>query len=258
MKTSLIMAPRTLAYVTGTGGAIGSNVLTPNPKEVWVTGANLINAVILDHGAGAIEPWDTGHLGFVRGLTTAATFRVYRGTASGGPWTLMATMAVAAPGFDSRPRHMAARAAATTTDRYVRLEIEAASGTPVLNVGVASAGSAWSPLWGYQQGAGRRAIDTGSRTRLLDGSFGINPGAIAKSWAWEFADLDETELLALERLVDSLGETRSVLVVENPDTAEAGINERIHWGMFTRLDQFERRAGDHSHRWAFYVEDWAG
>jgi hypothetical protein len=53
-----------------------------------------------------------------------------------------------------------------------------------------------------------------------------------------------------------VGKHGSILVVEDPDQAATGLNERVHWGLFDKLESYERIAPGAT-KWTLRIEDWA-
>ena len=116
-------------------------------------------------------------------------------------------------------------------------------------------GRSWQAEWGHEWGAGRFIEDTGTAERLFGGGFGIDEGVAAGGYQWTFGDLQPAETEALYQLVKERRTTRTVLVVEDPEQSP-GLNERIHWGLFRKLEPFER-ADPLNTKWSLSVGDWA-
>lgn len=256
MKQLLMMRPIDFsAIAASSGGATVTNLLTPDPKEAWTT-PNTATPHVEGQFATA-RTIDTIHLGFTD-LPHGTTINFYTYSAVGplAGSTLVGGFTVDNPTGDTRPRHAFAQAAAPIANVLAAGATITQPGARVATIGVLSAGLALQPYWGHEYGAGRFVVDTGNKERLFGGGFGISRGARAGGYSWTFGELSDAEVEALYSLALDAGETGSVLVIENPDTAEAGLNERIHWSMISRIESYERFAPGAT-RWAFRVEDWA-
>jgi len=137
--------------------------------------------------------------------------------------------------------------------RYWRLTIATGS-TGSITMGVFAAGAAFVPMWGQELGAGRNITDTGTAERLFGGGFAIDEGARVGGYQWTFGDLQALEIRRLYQIVKDVGVTKTVLVVEDPEQTE-GLNERVHWGLFGKLDFYERR-DPANWKWGFQISDW--
>lgn len=252
MSTPIIVAPLPMTRTSSFGSvATPDNLLTPNPREVAVDASGTPSQINFD--LGSVQPIDTLLLGFTSGIATVST----RGGPNAATDSDIANVAVnPAPSVTTTPRtvHFLRRLAAPVSARYVRFTINPVSGSSTMIAGIAVVGLAWQSVYGQEWGAGRRPIDTGSRDRLLSGAFGVNPGAVVSSWNWNFGDIGDAELASLFELVMGLGETRTLLLAEDPDVT-AGLNERLHWSMFTGLQAFERELPGNT-RWQLKIEDW--
>jgi hypothetical protein len=255
MKQLLIAKPVdwSIMGAATAGGAGLDNLLTPDPKEAWITSnaaAQTVRALFA-----APTTIDTAHLGFTD-LPHGTTVDFYTFTnADGTGEAALGSYAVDNPTGDSRPRHAFAQGAPRANVRGIRATMTQPAARAAI-VGVMSAGLALAPYWGHEYGAGRFVIDTGTKERLFGGGFGIQLGARAGGYQWTFGDLTEEEVEALYKLALDAGETASVLVIENPDTVEPGLNERVHWSIIDKIEAYERFAPGAS-RWAFKVLDWA-
>jgi len=234
-------------------------LLTPNPKEAYTSAAIGIGSgtnVGLDMGAAV--SLDSFFLGFTD-VPASTTLTVHTIAAMGGAVTaLVADRPIAHSNLFSPRRHALAIAPAPVAARYWRLSLYNNTGAAIpagFTMGVLAVGKAFSPTWGHEWGAGRPYEDTGSAERLFGGGFGINDGVLASGYQWTFGDLSDAEREQLHAIVMDRRGTRSALVVEDPDPTD-GLNERIHWGLFDRLEPFERvQAG--LTRWNLKIRDWA-
>lgn len=125
---------------------------------------------------------------------------------------------------------------------------------PILQVGLLLVGVAFQPTHNREWGSGRQIVDTGSREPLLGGGFGIGEGVRKAVFRWNLGDLTDAEVESLYDMALDRGETRPILVVEDPD-ATTGLNERIHYGLFDRFDAYER-LGPGRTTWALSVTQW--
>jgi len=243
MKSLCIVKPVTSIVA---GGAI--RILTPDPKEaIVIDGGDL--GVTLDFGVPVTV--DTIFLGYHTGgavqgwsLNTTPQYNAGADTnISGGDFSSL--------GYGN-PTHVF-RQFAPATSRYWRIYFSRQGGAP-FTIGTLALGLSWSSKWGQEMGAGRQVIDTGTAERLFGGGFAIDEGARAGGYQWTFGDLQADEIRSLYQIVKDRGSTRSVLVVEDPEQTD-GLNERIHWGLFERLDFYER-SDPTNWRWALRISDW--
>lgn len=256
MANILILAPAAISAIAVSRGSGGANLLTASPKEAWVD-STVGTAVDIDIDFGAAIPVDTVCLGYVTPPDAGAVWTITGGAAAYTTITLKAAGALRA--VDSAGQSPAMTHAfwtgAAATIRYLRLSVTQPAGQPVLSAGVVMAGAAFVPTLNKEWGAGRGVIDTGSATQLIDGGFGVNEGARKGSYSWTLGDLSIDEADALYTLLLGVGETRPVLVVEDP-AATTGQRNRIHYSRFAGLKKYERRNPKQT-RWDFQVEDWA-
>jgi hypothetical protein len=226
-----------------------SRLLTPNPKESVVIGGAVADANI-DIDLGAVKSIDTLFLGYVSpGMSLSMNYGVAGvGEASvpGGTYTLRASE-LFSPSY-----HLPVVLSAPISARYIRFLIA----TPAAGfLGTIAAGLSFQATWGHEYGAGRPIEDTGSVERLKDGSFGIDEGVAVGGYQWTFGDLTDVEVQKLYAIARDRGQGKSVLVIEDPDQTD-GLNERTHWGLFDKLEPYERLMPGAS-RYAFRIRDWA-
>lgn len=255
MANLIILAPATISALSASRGSGALNLLTADPKEVWAdTGA--AGSVSIDVDLGGLQPVDTIYLGSLYGAASAASW-----TISGGAAGYVET--VIKPAGPLRVPDVAGRAAAVShalwhgasrVVRYIRISITIPAGAPQLMVGVLMVGAAFRPSWNKEWGSGRRPIDTGTATALPSGGFGIGEGVRKAAYYWTLGDLAGEEVDRLYDLAIDRGETRTVLVVEDPDQT-VGLRNRIHYGLFERFRQYERRNRMQT-RWEFGLEQW--
>ena len=252
-----VMEPFTITSRAGTGadGSGAANLLSPDPKEVFAhTGPGTVEISI---NLGDIIPFDTVFLGHIRGVDPAlATWEIYGGTAvwpvtlikAAGP--LVAEAATSAP----RRRHAFYRhSSLVSNSKYVRLVINPGVSTE-WTLGVVGIGTSVQPLWGREWGSGRQPEDRSAVTPLKGGGFGIERAARMANWRWTCGDLTDGEIRELWRMAEEVGVSAPVVVVEDPDYT-AGLNERIHYGLFDRPEAYSREIPGVS-RWSFQVREW--
>lgn len=245
MSVLAIMQPLPVAAIGGTLEGV-QRLLTPSPREAAVSAGG---DRTIDIDLGAVVSFDVIWIGYVN-----ATAGGFTATCGAADFTSIALPAIAiAPSRLKRRRHYLASLPAPVAARYIRISCPA---TPAgLELGVLAVGLAIRPALGHEWGSGRFVVDTGTATRLAGGGFGLRRGARAGGWQWTLADLDDNEADAIYGLQLAVGSSAPVLVIEDPD-ATAGLNERIHWGILTKLSESERRAIADT-KWDMRVEDWA-
>jgi hypothetical protein len=251
----IILSPAAVSAIAVSRGTGADNLLTPDPKEVWAD-TTVNSAVNIDIDFGAARAVDTVFLGHVQAPAAGATWTITGGTGSYTASTIKASGALRAP--DAAGQFPAVSHGfwhgESISIRYLRLALFQPSGSPPLQAGVAMAGAAFTPAYNKEWGSGRRVVDTGSVTPLPSGGFAVVEQARKAAWYWTLGDLTADEVEALHALALDRGETRPVLVVEDP-AQTAGLRHRLHYGLFERLRQYERRNVAQT-RWEFGIEEW--
>lgn len=223
----------------GTGRA---NLATPSPREAFAAAAAQAT-IVLDLGtAQAIDR-------VVLGFTTASAadgFAVVPGLDGAAVPGVFAHSHRRAPVL----RHGLCVLPAPVLTRYVQLRVTAAA---PISAGVAVVGQAMRSA--YEYGSGRPLVDTGRSERLWSGGFGGEKGAVAGGYAWTMVDLSDPLRDRLYAMQLDLGTTGDFLIVED-EAATDGLNERIHWGRFPKLEAFERQ-GDGTSKLPMAIADWA-
>lgn len=239
-----------LFSITSTGFAGAARLTTPEPKEVAVANGG---AGTLTIDLGTAQLIDTIFVGFTNGAA-GGTIQLSYGVASidtaiGGPIAPLPTRLI-------KPRrHFLTQLGAPVTARYIGVAGNFAAG---FEVGIAAVGKAFTTTLGHEQGAGRPIVDTGSAARRPDGGFGIDRGVRAGGFAWTYGDLSDDERDDLYALLLEIGTSGGpVLVIEETGSVPAGAAERVHWGPFTRIEQYERKAPEAKTVWSLRMEDWA-
>lgn len=255
MSNLLMLAPTPIILVSASSGSGASNLLTPSPKEVWADTATGTASFSIDFGA--TVTLDTLFLGHILPPAAGATWVCYGGIAGAFEINVFNTLplrAVDSAGQFPAMSHALWRGSPVNV-RYLSLQITQPAGSPTLTAGVLMAGKAFVPLLNQEWGAGRRVIDTGSVSPLVDGGFAVVEGARKAGYAWTLGDLSSAEVDTLYALQLDRGESRPLLVVEDP-AATTGQRNRIHYGLLRSLRAFERRNPVQT-RWELSMEEWA-
>lgn len=241
MNLSII---RPLAATIAGSMTNAARMATPDPKEVAYSNGAAARTIDLD--LGSVQTVGAVYLGGVSGTTS---FTVTGGTA-GYATTAFGNIDVAPKRTAIAPRQYLLQLEPTAL-RYIRLSAALADG---FEVGLAIAGERFTPTWGHEWGAGRGLVDTGTASRNRAGGFGVNPGAIATSYDWTLGDLTDEEREALFDMLRKVGETNPMIVCEDP-AQTADLDARLHYGLFQRLEKYERRSVGIT-RWSLRLEDW--
>lgn len=257
MSNMVIFKPLPISAVATGGGSGASNLLTPDPKEVWTSETFDANHNI-DIDLGSTQSIDSFLVGYTTydgpGAAGPATLSITGGT-SYTATTISAAAAFLAASSSSSPvrKHSFRKIAAPVNARYVRLNI-VQSDNDASTVGIVAIGLAFQPTYNREWGGGRQVIDTGTKEGLLGGGFGIGEGARKAAYRWTLGDLTDAEVEALYALTLDRGETRPAVVIEDPD-ATSGLNERIHYGLFDRFEAYERMNPSQT-RWSLSLTEW--
>jgi len=239
---------------TVTGGVMvgAQRVATPSPKEAAIAvGSYGNNDILVGLDFGADVQIDTLIVGYIVNSLPLLEIRYGATTGVGG---VIANVS-AALGDGLPPYFYLVTLPTPVLARYI--EIRPAPGTttaPYFTVGVVAAGLAVMPFYGREWGAGRTIDDASNVERLFGGGFGIDQGAITTGYQWTCGDLQPEEVVSLYRIARSVGVSRSILVIEDDDAPAVG--ERIHWGLFRKLEAYERLDPSNT-RWSFQIWDWA-
>lgn len=255
MSNLLILSPATIAAIATSRGTGDQNLLTPDPKEVWADNA-VTTAANIDIDLGSVQTIDTVFLGHVTPPAAGATWTITGGAASYTTSVLKASSALRAVDAANQAPLLSHGlwTGAAANIRYLRLAVIQPTGSPTLTAGIVMAGQTFRPTLNHEWGSGRAVVDTGSKTPLPSGGFATVEQARKTSWAWTLGDLSMAEVDALHAIALDRGETRQVLVVEDPD-ATTGQLRRIHYGLFGKLRQYERRNKAQT-KWEFDIEEW--
>lgn len=239
---NLVLAKMLFATAVS-GGTNGSNLLTPDPKEV-ATATGGSTSIDLDFGASMAL--DTFFVGFISSGVSAITVQTATGLGTG----LGATNALTLGPTTAAPRH--AFRFGTLTSRYWRLTF---TYTGTLQVGIAAFGAGIQPTWGHEWGSGRQPIDTATVTPLRGGGFATERGATKGAWGFTLGDLTDVDLKALWAMAKDIGISSPVLAVEDPVLTGQDLNDALHYGLLDRPEVYERLLPGVS-RWSWRVEEW--
>lgn len=255
MSNLLILSPATIAAIATSRGTGGQNLLTPHPLEVWADDS-VGSAATISIDLGAARSIDTVFLGHVRPPAAGCTWTITGGVAGYTETTIAASAALRVPDVTGRSPSLshALWTGAAVTVRYVRISVTQPNGSPPLTAGIVQIGKSFVPAFNKEWGSGRRVIDTGSATRLLDGGFAVVEGMRLSGYYWTLGDLGDAELAQLYDLGLDRGTTKPLLVVEDPSRT-AGLRRRIHYGLFGAFKQYERLSPGRT-RWELSIEEW--
>jgi hypothetical protein len=241
-----ILRPLPISAVAAALGTGAANLLTPDPKEVW-TATNGAGVYYIDLDMGAAVSVDTLFAGH---LTPGTGLQLHSATGMGTGRVVVGNVG-ALVAIPARPLHGFLKLAAPVVSRYWSVGIVAIANP---SVGIIALGTAFQPTFNREWGGGRFLIDTGAKEELLGGGYAIGEGAIKIGFRWTFGDLTDTDLDALYALAADRGETKPIVVAEDPD-ATAGLNERLHYGLFGRLEPYERETANRT-RWGLSMTEW--
>lgn len=235
------------------GQAIHANILTPSPREIWqAAAAGVQQSILIDLGSD--QPVDMIYIGGTNAdaATTITCYKVLDAASSSNIGTIVSNKAIRLPLARSRPFNAAYKIAAPVTGRYFRIYISAGQTSKPIQIGNIALGAAFSHPYSF--GPGRSVIDTSRRTEFIDGGFGIEPGARKAGFRWTFVDLNEAKLDILYQIARDCGSSSPIIVMEDDSLATPKATQ-IHYGLFDRLDAFERLDPKES-RWVMGMTEW--
>lgn len=244
-----IICPLAIAELAVSSGA-GSkdNLLTPSPREVWLSSAAASH--IIDIDLGSVQSLDTAYIGGLS-LGIGASWSIQTATGMGAGLGAATTVAVALAGAATAPYQSLIHLPAPVATRYLRIIVTPAA--PVeLEVGIVAFGLSWEHAYAY--GSGRPLIDTTRKTDLFDGGFGIDAGVIKSGFRWRFTDLSKVEADSLAALIRLVGIGKPVIVVEDM-TALPPADAELHYGTFDKFEPWER-ANPVDTIWALSMTEW--
>ncbi len=246
MSVLAIVRPLTLNNVAGSmPGA--ARLMTPDPKEAAIGDGG---AETIDIDLGSVQSIDTIFLGYTSAAAGETVSFTY------GPTGYTTTSGGTIPAGDtemlSPKRHFVKVLSAPISARYIRISGTFAAGYAI---GVVVVGLAFRPTWGHEFGSGRTVETTGTAERLFGGGFGIDDGVTAGGWQFTLGDLQPADLKKLYAIARDRGETKSILIIEDPDPT-GDLSDRCHWGLFRKLEAYER-LNPLDTRWSLQIGDWA-
>lgn len=234
-----------------TVGGNAANMTSPDPKEIYQFSSTAIQEIVVDLGSARLL--DSIFIGYTN--ATDGFSRVYTcdNIAGANPVLVRDVVSIrAADAVAVRSSKLVTLTNPVTT-RFLRLHFAANTG-PALQVGILAVGLSFSANYDREWGSGRRLVDTSKVTQLLGGGFGRQQGARKAAYSWTFGDLTDAETEALWAMNYRLGISDPLIVAERDGTA-VGANEQLHYGLFTRMDQFERREHNAT-KWSLEIEEW--
>jgi len=254
MANMLILSPQKVAAIAVSRGSDGAALLTADPRDAWVDSA-VASPAFIDIDYGIPVQVDTIFLGYLTNALGNATWSISGGIAGLSEFGIQASSPLRVPDATGRFATIshALWHGSLVTVRFLRISILQPAGVPI-SAGIVLAGKAFQAEFAQEWGAGRRVIDSGTATPLPTGGFAIVEGGRKGSYSWTFGDLAPAEVEELYAIALESGETRSILVVEDPDRT-AGLRHRIHYGLFDRFRPFDRRDPRRT-RWELSVTDW--
>lgn len=237
-----------------------ANMLNPQPKVVMQTnaGGNPFETYFEIYLGGDVT-FDTLAVLFTN-MSSAAKWKAYGFTAaSGGPAPGAESAGALILGFGGYvnfgvtptaqlPRRHAIKVGNPTTVCWVRIYvIDYAATNPegLTRIGNVLIGNRLQPAWNYESGGGRRIDDRSTMRELPGGELGGMRAAKVPIIRTTWGDLTEAELLRLWDLLNEVGESEPVLLVEDPDET-TGQQERLYYGTLIGLDFWERGDSDKS------------
>lgn len=260
MSNVLILDPIDLAsgWITASHEVAGfpaTNVIHNQPLVVWKASSGAAYDLTIDLQVDT--PIDTVYLGYTN-AAAGTTWQIVGATAAQGtayltnPAAVMMATATLRASEALGPYYHAFWTGTSKTVRYLRL-IVTHSGE--FSAGLLLLGAAWRPTWNFEWEAGRGVVDTSLKERLRGGNLDIDERGIVAEWTMVLGDLTDAEARALWKIKKQHGESRPLLLCEDPDSVVAGLNERLHYGVFKELTRYGRTAPDKV-RWEMTFEDW--
>lgn len=241
-----IMRPITPTAVAGSMTDV-ARVATPDPKEVAVSTGAGVRTIDLDLGSEQV----VGAV-YIGGANMGTTFAVTGGGTGDAYTTIpLGNIYVAAKRRAVSPRQYLLIIDPPQPLRYIRLSATLANGNAV---GIACALERFTPTWGQEWGAGRPLSDASSMAKNRAGGFGGELGVISPGYSFTLGDLTDDETEILFDIVRQVGESRPVVIVEQPDLTE-NLDARLHYGLIQRIEPYERQRLNIV-RWGFRIEDW--
>lgn len=252
MSNILIMNPYEPAAISATRGSGVDNLLTPDPKENWIDSVSGSDVTIsLD--LGSARQVDSFFVGYTNAAGSTDMGITYGVSVPGDAGFIATRSMLPSTRAASGRRHTVTYWPGTNVVRYVDFTFNKPTGA-ALRIGVIAVGAAFVPEYNQEWGAGRQVVDLSTVEELAGGGFARELAARKASYRWTLGDLDQDEVDRLYALALDRGNSQPMLVVEDPDLTD-GQSERCHWGLFNRLDSYER-VNPNLNRWAFSINQW--
>lgn len=260
MSELLIIEPIQLNYEGPTpslvlaAGVGSTNLLTNDPREIW-SDFDAGNYRFINIDFGKDIQFDTVFLGNTN-ASFGSSWRLSYGTSSEGSGLanyVFDGALLPLPWADQPESRVPALYVhhELITARYVIVHVRQAEGQP-LQIGRFIIGKALRPFYNKERGAQRVPFDTGTRTRLSDGSLSTVAGALISGFKWVFGNLSEAEANALWGIVRRRRTTEPVLLIEDAENLSV---EGTHYCTLIDLEGY-LRDDPTKNRWALSVEDW--
>ncbi len=235
-----------VAVATGWTGV--ANLQSKSPREICVAPAAGPQAIDID--LGSVQSVDFFYLGSTNAAAGALWSIVSIDALGGAIGTIHVDSAPLRLQGNVRARYpVFVRLPAPVNGRYFRLYID--NPGAAFEIGRLAVGLAFD--WPYALGGGRGPVDTSRVVALSDGGFGIDEGVVKALFQWRFLDLSPAALAKLWQIVEELGESRTLVVVEGPDYPPLATS--VHYGLLRRLEPFEREDPAQT-KWAMTIEEW--
>ncbi len=244
-----LLINKPISFVAAAAGWTGvANLDTKSPREICVApgvGAQSIEVDLL-----VDQDIDCFFLGATNARADAVwTIQTIAGPGGAVTATHVNAQTMRLAGNIRSRYHCLVRLAAPVAGRYFRITIN--QPTTVFEIGRLVVSLAFD--WPYALGGGRAPVDTSRVVALPDGGFGVDEGVVKAMFQWRFLDLSPAALAKLWQIVEELGESRTLVVVEGPDYPPLATS--VHYGLFRRLEAFEREDPAQT-KWAMTVEEW--
>lgn len=255
MANILIAEPLPIASISASRGSGIDNLLSFDPREIWMDDA-VGSAATIDIDLGGEQIVNMVCLAALFFADTEATWEISGGL-EGPSQIIMPSQTLRVPERDWRVRTMSHSLwlGPEQLVRHLRIRITQPSTAQPLAIGALAIANGFQPEMNKEWGAGRGVKDTSTVTRLASGGVAVVEGARYGTYNWTLGDLSEEETDKLYELQLGVGESRPIVVVEDP-AMTAGLRNRIHYGGLVQLRAFERRNQQQT-RWQMNVEDWA-
>lgn len=256
MANILIAEPLPMAALIPSRGSGSANLQTSDPREVWID-SDVGTPATFDVDLGFERAVDTVFLGCLLSAHLGASWTISGGVDAYDQEVLMPRTPLRVLERDRRRRVMshALWYGESRALRYIRISVKQPIMADPLSIGTLVVGDGFQPRYNKEWGSGRGVRDSSVVTRLPSGGVAVVEGARYGTYSWTLGDLDDDEADRLFEMQLGYGESRPVLVVEDPANT-AGLRNRIHYGALTGLRAFERRNAVQT-SWQLTMEDWA-